>query len=199
MRERDGGVACEQEHGKGAAHHEAAPDDAHALSRQLDAVVVGDLDAGGGRGRSKADARAGKDARKGCRRAAVHVLVRCDGLAGGLLVEGRRQRAEEHNAVHGSIGVQLVDACKQFGCVRIKGKHSASHVDAAGISPLHDGTLVGDGGAIVAHAHDSKGRADSAGKKRVAGLLRGGVELFGDRLSQEQLRVHGKSILSVSR
>ena len=109
----DGGIPVLQQHGDRLADHGAAPDNGNVLPPEGNPIVIQKFDAGLGSAGGKAPALPGENRSLGAGGAAVDVLLRKQGFAGGKLIEMGWQRTEYQTAVNGAVPIDPLNGGEQ--------------------------------------------------------------------------------------
>ena len=185
-----GRVALEQQHGHRLADHKATPDDEDAPARDLDAVVVQNLDAGLRRARSKGPVGAGKQRTERTLATRVDVLVGCQGIADPLFVDVRGERAQYEQTVNGIIRVDGFDGLHELFRRHALVEHEVPYGNAHDLGALACATLVREVVGPLAHAQYAQAWRHALRGKRGHAVHHVFADRLGDRRSLEYRRAH---------
>ena len=114
---------------------------------------------------------------------AVHVLARVDGLDDGALVDVRRGRRLDEDAVNGGVGVERLNERDEFGLRSRGGQFVLYRVHAEFVAHLVLRPHIGARSGVVAHEHDGEAGDDAPRFQGLGGGFARGVRFLGDGFS----------------
>ena len=196
MTDGHGRVLRQQQQRRRLAHDVGAADD-HC-------IFAADIDAGGLDHADAARRGAGQVARLADlhtahvdRRKAIHILLRRDGVNNGFLVDLRRQRQLDKDAVYGGVGGQLFYLGQQGFLGRISGQVDGTALDAALGAVVDLAAHVHLAGGVFPHQNDRQTGVDTLGFQfldLLCGFCLGGR---GQRLAVDDSCSHNSSLFQM--
>ena len=154
----DGGVAAEQQHRGGLAEDRTAADHHHVLAGDGHLVGVQQRDDAGRRAGREGLLVAVRHVQERVGGDAVDVLAPADRVEHGALVDVRRHRVLDQDAVHAVVGDQIVDGLHHLGGGALRGQIAPQRVDADLTTAVHLHPHVGVRGGVVADQHGGEPR-----------------------------------------